>query len=137
MTVQWDTGIRDAVVTAWKTELSTSFYIRIYTGSQPANVGTAASGTLLVEFQTDATPIGTASSGAISLNDLPLSVAAVAGAPSNAGYYRLYLSNGTTCKEQGSVTATGGGGDMTIDNISIALGQTVQVTAYTKTAPGV
>jgi hypothetical protein len=37
---------------------------------------------------------------------------------------------------QGNVTATGGGGDMTIDNVSIAAGQQVTVTSFTLTAGG-
>jgi hypothetical protein len=35
---------------------------------------------------------------------------------------------------QGSITATGGGGDMTLDNTSIASGQTITVTGFTLTA---
>jgi hypothetical protein len=34
---------------------------------------------------------------------------------------------------QGTVTATGGGDDMTIDHTSIASGQTVNVTSFTLT----
>lgn len=45
--------------------------------------------------------------------------------------------NGTgVCHMQGTVTATGGGGDLTVDNTSIASGQTVQLTGFTLTAPG-
>lgn len=50
-----------------------------------------------------------------------------------AGYFRIVDSAGTTCHLQGTVTATGGGGDMTIDNTSIASGQTVNVTSFTLT----
>jgi hypothetical protein len=42
-------------------------------------------------------------------------------------------SGGTVCHMQGTVTATGGGGDMTIDNTSIASGQSVTVTGFTLT----
>lgn len=42
-------------------------------------------------------------------------------------------SSGTVCHEQGTITATGGGGDMTVDNTSIASGQTVTVTTKTFT----
>ena len=45
-----------------------------------------------------------------------------------AEHYRLYKSDGTTCVMQGSVTVTGGGGDLTLDNTSIATGQTVTIT---------
>jgi hypothetical protein len=70
----------------------------------------------------------------LTFSNTPISATAIAGAPSNAGHYRLYASDGTTCKAQGSITATGGGGDMTLDNVSIASGQTVNVTGWTITA---
>jgi hypothetical protein len=57
-----------------------------------------------------------------------------AGAGTNAGYFRVYDSAGTTCHIQGSVTATGGGGDMQLDNVSIASGQTVTVNTFTLTS---
>lgn len=37
---------------------------------------------------------------------------------------------------QGSITATGGGGDMELDNTSIAAGQQVTVSSFTITAGG-
>lgn len=52
-----------------------------------------------------------------------------------AAHYRLYASDGTTCHAQGTVTATGGGGDMTVDNTSFAAGQSFTVTSFTLTAP--
>jgi hypothetical protein len=51
-----------------------------------------------------------------------------------AGHFRIYDSGGTTCHIQGTVTATGGGGDMTLDNVSISSAQDVVVTAFTLTA---
>ena len=74
-----------------------------------------------------------ASGGSKALNNLPLSTTGLA--PGTAAHYRIYASDGTTCHEQGSITATGGGGDMTIDNTSIASGQTVNITGFTKTEP--
>jgi hypothetical protein len=46
------------------------------------------------------------------------------------------IDQGATCHIQGTVTATGGGGDMTIDNTSIAVNQQVTITAFTFTAVG-
>jgi hypothetical protein len=60
---------------------------------------------------------------------------AAADAAGTAGHFRIYASNGTTAKMQGTVTATGGGGDMTLDNVVIALGQVVTITGFTLTAP--
>lgn len=38
--------------------------------------------------------------------------------------------------QMGTVTATGGGGDATIDNTSITSGQTVKITSWSFTEPG-
>ena len=37
---------------------------------------------------------------------------------------------------QGTITATGGGGDMTLDNTSIASAQQVTITSFTLSAGG-
>ncbi len=57
-----------------------------------------------------------------------------ADATGTAAHFRLYASDGTTCHAQGTVTATGGGGDMTVDNVSFASGQSFTVTGFTLTA---
>ena len=41
---------------------------------------------------------------------------------------------GTTCHIQGTVTLTGGGGDMTVDNTNFAAGQVFTVSNFTITA---
>ena len=59
---------------------------------------------------------------------------ASADATGTAAHFRLYASDGTTCHMQGTVTVTGGGGDMTLDNVSITSGQTITITSFTLTA---
>ena len=56
-------------------------------------------------------------------------------ASGTAGYFRFYDAS-ANCHMQGTITATGGGGDMTLDNTNIAAGQTVNITGFTLTAPG-
>jgi len=56
-----------------------------------------------------------------------------ADAPGNAAHFRIHDSTGTTCGLQGTVTATGGGGDMTVDNVVFAVGQAFSVTGFTIT----
>jgi hypothetical protein len=51
-------------------------------------------------------------------------------AAGTAGYYRIVDNADTVCHEQGTVTATGGGGDMTLDNAVIAVSQVVTVVTY-------
>jgi len=59
---------------------------------------------------------------------------ASADATGTAGHFRIKA--GATCHIQGSVTATGGGGDMTLDNTSITAAQQVTITGFTLTAGG-
>lgn len=142
MTVQWSAAVRNAVLDAWETAMGTAVKVQFYTGAQPANAATAASGTKLAEFTLDADWAGAATAGSKSMQKggSPVSGAnayATTGLAAGAiGYYRIVDSAGTTCHEQGSVTATGGGGDMTVDNTSVALSQAINVTGYSKTAPG-
>lgn len=135
MTVQFSTTVRNALLDVIETTMGTSVYLRIYSGTPPANPAAALSGnTMLWEKQLASDWASAASAGSKALSSVPLTnTAAAAG---TASFYRFYASDGTTCHEQGTVTATGGGGDLTVDNTSIASGQTVNVTAFTKTAPG-
>lgn len=134
MTVQWSTTVRNAVVDAWESAIGISAKVEIRTGAQPENAVAAAAGTLLVSFTLAADWASAGVDGVKALTGLPITASAVA--LGEAGHYRITDSAGATCHEQGSVTVTGGGGDMTVDNASIAVGQSVQITAWIKTAPG-
>jgi hypothetical protein len=57
-----------------------------------------------------------------------------ADAAGTAGHFRIYANDGTTCGMQGTVTATGGGGDLTVDNTNFAAGQQFTITGFTITA---
>ena len=107
-------------------------YIEIRTGAQPAAVGDAATGTLLATLPLSdpafgAAANGTATAGAITSD-------ANADNSGNAGWFRAYDSEGTAVID-GSVTATGGGGDMQLTSVAITAGETVQVTSWTVTMP--
>lgn len=130
MTVQWSDTLRNDELDAITTRLGAGWKLKIRTGSQPANVATASSGTVLVTF----TPTA-ASASAGSKNFVSSGGSASASATGTAGHYELTTS-ADVVHERGSVTATGGGGDVTVDNTSIASGQNVSVTSFTKTAPG-
>src|SRR5262249_40218530 len=109
MTVQWSTTLRNALLDQWGTSIGASAILRIYTGSQPANCAASPSGTLLAEFDFASTWTSAASGGSKSISGTPLTTTGLAAG--NAGHYRIYASDGATCHEQGSITATGGGGD--------------------------
>jgi hypothetical protein len=134
MALQFSTTYRNNMLDSFETTVSTSAKLEIFSGSAPANCGTADSGTKLVSMTLPADYMASASGGSKALSG---SWSAAAIATGTAGYFRIKDSAGTTCHMQGTVTATGGGGDMTLDNTSIATGQTVTVTTFTLTAPGV
>lgn len=134
MAIQLSVAYRNAMLDQFETTVSTSPKLEVFVGSAPANCGTADSGTKLLSMTLPSDWLANASSGSKALSGT-WSVAAIA--TGTAGYFRIKDSAGTTVHMQGTVTATGGGGDMTLDNTSIATGQTVTVTTFTITAPGV
>jgi hypothetical protein len=101
--------------------------LEIRTGSPPG-AGTAATGTVLVTIALPADAFAAASSGtkakAGTWQDLS------ADASGTAGHFRLVNAAGTRVLE-GTVTQTGAGGDMTLDNTNIAVGQQVTVSSFT------
>jgi hypothetical protein len=56
----------------------------------------------------------------------------------NAGHFRFKDSGATACHIQGTVTEDGAGGDLELQQASVALvdGQTVTVSVFTRTAGG-
>lgn len=131
MAVQLSIAVRNARLDSIETTIGTSAILRIRSGAQPATCATADSGTVLATLNLPSDWMSAAASGSKSLlgtwQDLS------ADATGTAGHFRVYDSTGTTCGIQGSITATGGGGDMTLDNTSIASGQQVTITSFTLT----
>lgn len=122
-------AVAQSLASALATSVGASATIKIYSGSKPATPETAATGTLLVTV-----PISgsfTASSGSITSAD---PAAASPAASGTAGYFRLATSGGTAILD-GTVTATGGGGDMTLGSVTITTGVPVDLGVPTFTVP--
>lgn len=130
MAVQLSTGVRNARLDQLETTVGTAPLFRLYSGSAPADCATAASGTKLVETTLPSDWMANAASGSKAKSGTWSSTAVASG---TAGYFRVYDGAGATCHVQGAVTATGGGGDLTLDNTSINSGQTVTITTFTLT----
>ena len=131
MTIQLSAAVRNARLDAIETVVSTAPLLRVYTGSMPADTATAASGTLLAEATLPSDWMAAASGGSKAKSGTWEDTSA--NNNGNAGYFRIYDSTGTTCHLQGTVTATGGGGDMEVNNITFASGQAFTVTTFTLT----
>lgn len=132
MAIQFSTTVRNAELDAIETTISTSAILKIRTGAAPATCATADSGTVLATLNLPSDWLAAASSGAKAKSGTWQD--ASADATGTAAHFRIYDSGGTTCHIQGTVTATGGGGDLTLDNTSIATGQTVTISTFTLTA---
>jgi hypothetical protein len=131
MAVQLSTAVRNARLDVIETTVGTSAVLKIRTGAQPATVATADSGTVLATLALPSDWMAAAASGSKALAGAWAD--ASADSAGTAGHWRLYASDGTTAHLQGSVTATGGGGDLTVDNVVFAAAQSFTVTAFTLT----
>ena len=131
MTIQLSVETRNARLAAYEATIGTAPLLRMYSGAQPANCAAAATGTLLVEMTLPSDWLTAPSAGAVGKSGAWQDVAANAGG--TLGHYRIYDNAGTTCHDQGSITATGGGGDMEVDNTSVAINQQVTVTTFSRT----
>lgn len=134
MALQFSTTVRNAWLDNFESTVGTTAVLKIFTGSPPANCAAANSGTELASMTLPSDWMAAASSGSKAKSGTWEEDSALA--TNTAGHFRLYASDGTTCHMQGTVTATGGGGDMTLDSTSITSGQTITITGFTLTAPG-
>lgn len=113
--------------------------LAIYSGTKPATANLAPTGTLLVAITLPADAFAAAASGAIAKAGTWED--ASADATGTAGYFRLKASGDTDALDaafariDGTVTATGGGGDLELDSVSITAAQSVTINSFTVTAP--
>lgn len=107
--------------------------IEIRTGAQPASANDAASGTLLATLTCEDPAFGAAAAGVATLDCTP-ALSATAVADGTAGWCRFKDSSAATVLD-GAVTATGGGGQITLATTTITTGLTVQLTSGTFTVP--
>jgi hypothetical protein len=131
MALQLSTSVRNARLDQIESTIGTSAVLKIKTGSAPADCATADSGTVLATLSLPSDWLAAAASGSKAKSGTWSDTSA--DATGTAAHFRLYASDGTTCHMQGTVTATGGGGDLTLDNTSVASGQTVTITSFALT----
>jgi len=119
-------------VTALRSTLADAVDAAINTGAGTATLKIRASTTDLIVFNLQNPAFGAASSGVITLAGVPISTTAAA--TGTADNFQILDRDGTLLVS-GSVTATGGGGDIEATNTSIATSQDADLTSLTYTAP--
>lgn len=142
MALKHSLGLRNFLLdSGMQTAFDTNGRIAVYTGAQPANPDTNASGTKLgtLVFSSDA--FGAASGGGISLAAVTSDTSA--DATGTAGWFRIY-NNGedpdTVTPATGAQTAQRRldgtiGTDMLMDNTSVTAGGTIAMSGWTYNAP--
>ena len=131
MAIQLSVAVRNARLDAIESTAGVSAVLRIRSGAQPANCAAARSGTVLATVSLPSDWMSAASSGSKAMTGTWQD--ASADAAGTAGHFEIMDSTLTTCHLQGSVTATGGGGDMIVDNAVFASGQQFNVTTFSLT----
>ena len=131
MALQYTATHRTNAMSDLVTALGGTAYLLIYSGSAPANVAAAATGTLLASLPLSATP-GVASAGVLTFNAFTSATAATG----TAGYWRLCTSAaGTTCIVQGSIGTAGADLNFAA-GLAWTAGMTISVSSWTITAFG-
>ena len=132
MAYQFSTPARNASLDAIETAIGAAPTLELRSGAVPATCATADSGAVLATMVLPSDWLAAAAAGSKALlgtwQDLS------ADAAGTVGHFRI--KQGATCHIQGTVTITGGGGDMTLDNNVLAASQQVSITAFTLTAGG-
>lgn len=118
MTIYRTDSVRNSLMDALDTARGASVEIQIRSGT---NAGTGGQGTLLAELTGNGSGWAGAASGGV-LTSNAITADSSADATGTAGHYQLNTS-GSTFLESGSLSGDG----VTIDNTSIASGQTVQM----------
>ncbi len=132
MAFQYSVAIRNAQLDVLETTIGTSAIMKIRSGAPPADVATADSGTVLATLSLPSDWLAAASAGAKAKSGTWQDTSA--DASGTAAHFRIYASDGTTCGMQGTVTVTGGGGDLTLDSVSVTAAQAITISSFSITA---
>ena len=118
MTIRRTDALRNALMSTLNTQRGANAEIQIRSG---ANAGTGGQGTLLAQLTGNAGGWGTPTNGVLTSS--AITADSSADATGTAGHYQLNTS-ASVFLESGLIN---GGDGVTIDNTSIAVGQTVQM----------
>lgn len=129
MAIDLNTALAIAILDTYDTHFPVGSLLEFRTGA-PAGADNAAGGSLLAQVVSPATPWAAAGGTGSKAKNGTWSVAATGAG--TIGHYRFKNAAGTKI-EEGTVTATGGGGDITVDNVIVAIGQVITVNTFTKT----
>lgn len=137
MAFSYSTTLIDALLDQIDGQFPAGAVLELRSGAPPG-VTAAATGTVVATIVLPATPWAAAAARTKAKNGTWQDP--TADNAGTMGHFRLRQTgdaNGasaTAVRIEGTITATGGGGDMTVDNTVVAAGQQITVTAFNLTA---
>lgn len=127
MAINYSTGVKTAELEGGlKAAFPSGSVLEFRTGARPSTANSAATGTVLLTITLPGTPWGTAAAGALAKAGTWQGTGSATG---TAAHARLRTSGDTGTSSTTlprldfTVTATGGGGDIELDNPALAVGQ--------------
>ena len=130
MALKMSVAVRNAQLNAIETAIGVSPKLKLWTGTPPATIAGADSGTCLCILSLESNWMGDAANGVKGKIGTWSGVGI--GGGGTATYFRIYASDGTTQHIQGTVSATSG--DLVLDSVSIVDDQVITISAFTLTA---
>jgi len=128
MALQFSVAVRNGEADSIETTIGASAILMMRTLAPPANCAAADVGAVLATLNLAADWMNPAVLGTITKNGTWQDL--LADATGVVGHFRIYDNGLLACQAQGTVTATGLGGDMTVDNVNFAMNQSFTVTAF-------
>lgn len=104
--------------------------IQLRTGTAPASIGDAESGTLLATVTLPDPVFGSASGGTITANTISSVTGAATG---DIGHFRVFDGDGNVVEDSESVGT--GGTELVVNTVTVTSGEDVEITAWTVTMP--
>lgn len=131
MALQYSDLIRNAQLDQVEVITGTAPVLTIRTGAPPANCAAANIGTVLATINLPSDWMNAASGGVKTILGGPWTDAS-ADAAGTAGHFRIHNTAATVCHLQGTVGQ--GTGDLQVDNVNFAAGQSFSINLFTITA---
>lgn len=132
MALTFSDAMWNAMLDSTETTIGASAILKLRSGAAPATVATASTGTVIATMNLPADWMAAASGGSKALSGSWTDPSA--DATGTVGHFEICTSGGTV-HMRGSVTATGGGGDIMLDNVSVNATQSITITAFTLSKP--
>lgn len=132
MAIQLSPGHRSARADATTARVGNAGFLKIYSGTPPANVQASESGTLLSTHNLGSPFAPPAVNGVLSPT---VPADATAGASGTATHYRVFTS-GNVAEIQGTVGASGSGADLIINDTAVVSGGPVHIISWQYTEFG-